>query len=267
VIVTPRRQSRPNRPDGQCPFCPGGLEAPGEYEVFCFQNRWPALPDGRHEVILHSPAHDATFLTLGVPGTARVIELWSDRTAHFQSRQDVRYVFIFENRGRAVGSTIDHPHSQVLAFGHVPPVVAAEVAAVTCQLCTAPDERLVVLRREGWLAYVPWAPSWPYELVIRPDRHVADLPEAGQSLRAGLAAVLVDCLRRVQRVLGEAAPYLLWVHQRPAHLHLHLASVLRARGVTRHLAGAEFGAGVFFDPADPLAVAVELSEAGRTPGA
>ncbi|MGH3419866.1 MAG: hypothetical protein ACRDOD_09785, partial [Streptosporangiaceae bacterium] len=64
VVVTPWRQQRPNLPQGPCPFCPGGLEAPRPYDVRHFANRWPALPGGRHEVVLHSPDHDASFPAL-----------------------------------------------------------------------------------------------------------------------------------------------------------------------------------------------------------
>jgi UDPglucose--hexose-1-phosphate uridylyltransferase len=100
---------------------------------------------------------------------------------------------------------------------------------------------------------------------------VADLPAAGPRLRAGLAAILVDCLRRVERLFGAAVPYMLWVHQRPAngqdwpaaHLHLHLAPLLRGPGRIRHLAAAELGAGVFFDPVDPLAAAAQLQAAAE----
>jgi len=116
---------------------------------------------------------------------------------------------------------------------------------------------------------VPWAPSWPYELLIFPDRHVPDLPAAGPDLRAGLGALLVDALTRVERFLGPDAPYMLWFHQRPAggdgwpaaHLHAHLAPAMRAPGVRRHLAAAEFGAGVFFDPVDPRQAAAHLRSA------
>jgi UDPglucose--hexose-1-phosphate uridylyltransferase len=112
VVVTPWRQQRPNRPDG-CPFCPGGLEAPEPFDVREFPNRWPALPDGCHEVILHSPDHTASFPVLGEEQAARVVELWSACTAALGSRDDVKCVFVFENRGRQIGATIDHPHSQV----------------------------------------------------------------------------------------------------------------------------------------------------------
>jgi len=269
VVVTPWRQDRPNKPSGQCPFCPGGLEAPGSYGVRSIPNRWPALPGRRHEVILHSPLHSGTFPQLGAAGAARVIELWSERTARLSARDDVRYVFVFENRGPAIGATIDHPHSQILAFGDVPPVALAELRRSACSLCQPPADELTVARLPAWLASVPWAPSWPYEIVLAPRQHVADLPDAGPELRAELGVILIECLVRLESVLGQAEPYLLWFHQRPAdggdwpaaHLHLHVAPVQRAPATIRHLAAAEFGAGVFFDPVDPLAAAAALRSA------
>jgi UDPglucose--hexose-1-phosphate uridylyltransferase len=266
VVITPWRQQRPNLPAGPCPFCPGGLEAAAPYDVRHFANRWPALPDARHEVVLHSPDHDASFPALGDEQAARVVDLWSARTAELGERDDVAYVFVFENRGRAIGATIDHPHSQIMAFGAIPPVAEAELSAGKCTFCQESDDDLLVIRHEGWQAAVPWAPSWPYELLISPLEHVADLPAADRELRAALGAMLVDALTRVERLLGPDAPYMLWTHQRPAdggewpaaHLHLHLAPALRAPGVRRHLAAAEFGAGIFFDPVDPRQAAAQL---------
>jgi UDPglucose--hexose-1-phosphate uridylyltransferase len=268
VVVTPWRQRRPNLPDGPCPFCPGGLEAPEPYDVRSFPNRWPALPDGRHEVVLHSPEHEASFPALGEERSARVVELWSARTAALGARDDVAYVFVFENRGRMIGSTIEHPHSQVMAFSMIPPVPLAELSASACHLCADPADGLLVARRAGWQAAVPHAPSWPYELLISPRDHVADLPAAGPELRHGLAVMLVDILTRLDRLLGPGTPYMLWIHQRPAdgaggsdypaaHLHVHLAPALRAPGTRRHLAAAEFGAGIFFDPVDPQEAAAQ----------
>src|SRR5262249_23528605 len=164
------------------------------------------------------------------------------------------------------GSTIDHPHSQIMAFSMIPPIPAAELSKSGCDLCDgpggpspggpSPGGGLMVTCRSGWQAGVPWAPSWPYEMLISPRDHVAGLPAGGPGLRAGRAVTLVDCMARLDRLFGRGAPYMLWVHQRPAsggswpaaHLHLHLAPALRAPGVSRHLAAAELGAGVFFDP-------------------
>ncbi len=81
VTIVGHRQARPNLPSEACPFCPGGLEAPEPYTTRWFVNRWPPLPDGRAEVLLYSPDHDASMATLSL-GQARAVvgeaglELW-----------------------------------------------------------------------------------------------------------------------------------------------------------------------------------------------
>jgi UDPglucose--hexose-1-phosphate uridylyltransferase len=234
-------------------------------------NRWPGLPGGRAEVVLHSPEHDSSFQSMGRERAVRVVELWSQRTAVLGAREDVGYVFVFENRGRLIGATIDHPHSQVLAFGLIPPIPAAELAHGTCSLCRYPDDELIVTRHSEWLASVPWAPSWPYEILIFPRSHVADLPAAGAQLRAGLGAILVEIMTRLEALFGRGTPYMLWIHQRPtdgndwpaAHLHLHVAPVMRGPGVMRHLSSAELGAGILFNSIDPGQAATKLRKIGE----
>src|SRR5262249_24699395 len=132
-----------------------------------------------------------------------------------------------------------------------------------------PGGALPVTWGRGCRARAPWAPSGPYEMRPPPRGHVPALPAAGPRRRAGLGAILVDCLARLERLYGPGAPYMLWVHQRPttgddwpaAHLHLHLAPAQRAPGLMRHLAAAELGAGVFFDPVDPQEAAARLRSA------
>src|SRR4051812_46552104 len=79
TYVVDSRQVRPNLPSSVCPFCPGGLEAPEEYDVRWFPNRWPAMPGRRCEVVLYTPEHDATFWSLGAFGARKVIDLWAER--------------------------------------------------------------------------------------------------------------------------------------------------------------------------------------------
>ena len=78
TYVVGSRQARPNLPNAGCPFCPGGLEAPEQYDVRWFPNRWPSMPDQRCEVVLYTPEHDATFWSLGARGARRVIDLWAE---------------------------------------------------------------------------------------------------------------------------------------------------------------------------------------------
>ena len=95
----------------------GGAE---QYDVRWFPNRWPAMPDGRCEVILYTPDHDATFWSLGPEAVRKVVDLWAERSERLGAREDISYVLVFENRGAEVGATITHPHGQIYAFDFVP---------------------------------------------------------------------------------------------------------------------------------------------------
>jgi UDPglucose--hexose-1-phosphate uridylyltransferase len=135
-------------------------------------------------------------------------------------------------------------------------------------LCTAVPDELLVAAAGGWRAWVPAAAAWPFELRVAPAAHEPDLP----SVRASaddLAAVLVDALGRLDGLFDEPMPLMLWWHQRPtdggdwpgAHVHLHVAPVLRAPGTMRYVAGAELGSGVFLNPVDPADAAARLRAA------
>jgi UDPglucose--hexose-1-phosphate uridylyltransferase len=267
TYIVGSRQDRPNLPAAGCPFCPGGLEAPARYDVRWFPNRWPAMPDGRCEVVLYTPEHDATFWSLGAAGVRKVVDLWAERSALLGSRREIQYVLVFENRGSEVGATIAHPHGQIYAFDFVPPVPRRELEGGTA--FDEPGERLVATA-PGWRAWVPEAPVFPYAVVLVPDEQVPDLPSLGDAGRDGLSLLLVDVLERLDRLFDAQVPYMLWIHQRPfdggewpsARLHVEIVSPWRARGVFRFIAGGELGSGVYFNPVAPEEAARALRAAG-----
>jgi UDPglucose--hexose-1-phosphate uridylyltransferase len=266
TFVVDSRQDRPNLPDAGCPFCPGGLEAPEDYDVRWFPNRWPAMPDGRCEVVLYTPQHEATFWSLGVVGARKVVDLWAERSAELGARDDVDYVLVFENRGAAVGATISHPHGQIYAFDFVPELPRLELLRGT--RLGEPGDRLVA-EAPGWRAWVPEAPVFPYAARLVPDEPVPDLPSLDDAGREGLAAQLVDVLRRFDRLFDAETPYMLWIHQRPfdggdwpdARLHVEIVTPWRAPGVLRYVAAGELGSGVYFNPVAPEAAAQSLRDA------
>ena len=268
VIINANRQKRPNLPSSGCPFCPGGLEAPDPYVTRWFKNRWPQLPDGRAEVVLYSPVHEASFASLGREGVLRVISLWAERYQDLGARDDVAYVLEFENRGPEVGATIQHPHGQIYAFDTVPPIPLHELSLGHCAVCAelgSLDPELLIGEHGDWVAWVPSAAVWPYELRFAPRSHLGDI-SAAQTTWTGFADVLVDALSRLDRLFDAPMPYMLWLHQKPtdggawphAHLHIHVTAILRAPGVQRFVAGAELGAGVYLNPVPPEVAAENL---------
>jgi UDPglucose--hexose-1-phosphate uridylyltransferase len=300
VNIVGHRQARPNLPDTGCPFCVGGLEAPEAYDVRSFANRWPALSPGAPldlvaaetagaacvpavgacEVVLFSPEHHQSLATLPHAQLRRVVDVWADRTTALLAQPEVAYVLVFENRGREVGATIDHPHGQIYGYPFVPPVPAREgevARAHGCTLCAEiraelDDGSRVVATAGDWVAWVPYASRYAYGLRIAPRTHIGSIPALDANARDDLARVLADALSRYDRLWpppspGYLFPYLLWFHQAPAsggdewHVHAHVAPPLRAPGVERYVASGELGSGTLSNPVVPEAAAAALRDA------
>jgi len=304
VNIVGHRQTRPNLPSDGCPFCVGGLEAPDPYDVRWFANRWPALapgapPDlqvdvnttdatqpavGACEVVLFSPEHDQSLASLPREQVRKVIDLWADRTEALLARPEIAYVLVFENRGREVGATIDHPHGQIYGYPFVPPAPAREVHggdpgtnSKECAVCREIEQEVtakerIVAESGDWVAWVPFASGYAFGLRIAPRTHAGSLPALDAASRDDLAAILIDALSRYDRLwpaphAGYRFPYLLWFHQAPAdggdgwHVHAHIAPPLRAPGVLRYIASGELGSGTLSNPVVPEDAARALRDA------
>jgi UDPglucose--hexose-1-phosphate uridylyltransferase len=300
VNIVGHRQTRPNLPDTACPFCIGGLEAPEPYDVRWFTNRWPALAPGAPldlvaavaagttrlsapgacEVVLFSPEHTQSLATLPVAAVRKVIDLWAERSEALLARPEVQYVLVFENRGREVGATIDHPHGQIYAYPFVPPAPAREGEAGRdgrCSVCIEIEREVaegtrVVTTAGDWVAWVPYASGYAYGMRFAPRHHAGRLAGLDDTERDDLARLLIDALGRYDRLwpsprAGYLFPYLLWFHQAPAaggegwHLHAHVAPPLRAPGVPRYVASGELGSGTLSNPVVPEAAAAALRDA------
>jgi UDPglucose--hexose-1-phosphate uridylyltransferase len=268
VHVVGTRQARPNLPSTGCPFCVGGREAPEPYEVLSFPNRWPAMPGDRCEVVLYTSEHDATFESLGVEGALKVIDLWAERTLALGARPDVDFVLVFENRGPEVGATIAHPHGQIYAYDHVPER-PQRLLDGKWGPDPAPGERLV-LDRDGWRVWVPYAATFPIALSIAPTAQVPDVVALDAARRTALADVLVDLLGRLDRLYDRPLPYMMWLNQRPtdgrewpqAWFNIELVSPWRSAGVPRFIAAAEVACNEFFNPVIPEVLAEQLRALG-----
>jgi UDPglucose--hexose-1-phosphate uridylyltransferase len=139
-------------------------------------------------------------------------------------------------------------------------LVASEVAAGV----------RVVTQNEHWVAFVPEAARWPYEVRIFPVSRVPDLPVLDEGARAAFGPLYLDVLRRFDALFGQPAPYIAAWHQAPVGddetrgrfaAHLQVLSVRRAAGKLKYLAGTESGMGVWINDIVPEEAAQRLREA------
>ena len=280
------------------------------YDVVVFENRFPSLRGasavpgashtpplpglddgmspqrpgyGRCEVVCFTSDHNASFASLTPQRVRTVMEAWADRTATLSAMDGVEQVYCFENRGEEIGVTLHHPHGQIYAFPFVTPRTRQMVAQARSYAAQAGrnlfDDLVAAEQAEGtrmvaandqWLAFVPPAARWPYEVLIFPARRVPDLAALDDAARAAFGDLYLDVLRRFDRLFDTPAPYIAAWHQAPVTdavarrdfgLHLQVFTVRRAPGKLKYLAGTESGMGVWVNDIVPETAARRLREA------
>ena len=273
MTIAPWRQDRTYHPSSaECPLCPtrpGGMETEvpePDYHIAVFENRFAAYAaeQGRCEVVLYTPDHDSSLGAQPLDHIRDLVEVWQDRLSDLSRLPNVRYVFIFENRGEQIGVTLSHPHGQIYAYPFIPPLVEKELEAsashwrrtgrcVYCDVLAGESggERFVA-GDERWLAFVPPFARWPYEVHLAPRRHAGDLLELTEAEAASMAAVLKSLLQKFDNLFGMTLPYVMAMHQRPPgrgrrhyHLHVEFYPPNRTADKLKYLAGSELGAGAF----------------------
>ncbi|WP_409236738.1 galactose-1-phosphate uridylyltransferase [Streptomyces sp. PA5.6] len=298
VAIASHRQGRTYHPPAdECPLCPSAGDRLSEipdssYDVVVFENRFPSLAGdaGRCEVVCFTSDHDASFADLAPEQAALVLEAWTDRTAELSHLPSVEQVFCFENRGAEIGVTLGHPHGQIYAYPFVTPRTNLMLRSLAAFKESTGGGNLfddvvareskgerVVLEGEHWIAFVPYAAHWPYEVHLYPKRRVPDLLALDEAARAEFPQVYLELLRRFDRIFGAGenpTPYIAAWHQAPfgvleGHdginrddfaLHLELFTIRRTSGKLKFLAGSESGMSVFINDVPPEAAAQRLRE-------
>jgi UDPglucose--hexose-1-phosphate uridylyltransferase len=309
VVYAIHRQDRTFLPSREhCPLCPtrpGGSETEipfPAFEIAVFENRFPAFeaPLGAAEVVVYTDSHDGSLGTLPPERAEALMWVWRHRYMELGARDDVRYVFIFENRGVEVGVTLHHPHGQIYGYPFLPPVAALELAADErlggCAPCTLlrgelDDGQRVVYENDGVVAYVPYAARWAYEAHVVMREHRPSLLDCRAEDLRMLATGLQALVRGYDALFDRPFPYVMAVHQAPTarasaaarssagssfagsssaapgatagggHLHVEFYPPLRTAEKLKYLAGSEQGAGTFISDTLPEESAAALREA------
>lgn len=313
VILAPERGARraldcPPRPpvpahDPECAFCPGNeAETPpeivrrpahGPWEVRVVPNRFPAVrPEGSterlggatrlemdgvgaHEVVIESSIHDERLDEMPVDRLAGLVAMWRERYRALAREPWSRAVVVFKNFGERAGTSLPHPHSQVLAVPVIPPDTLRryQVAAryhdhtghcVYMDLLAGEAEEAtrMVAERGRFAALVPFAGRVPFETWILPrviqpsfgDLRDEDLGDLAELLRGAVGAL---------RWSSGDPDYNLVVHSAPVGQEAAPMFVWHVRLLPRLVtaAGFELGSGMSINTVAPETAAHALRTA------
>ena len=290
----PTRKSRVPAHDSTCPFCQGNehklpsatmqiTDAKGEWKTKVVPNKYPALTPqgslervtrgiylaikgyGHHEVVIETPFHNRQPGIMAADEIGFVIETYHRRYVDLMKKGENMMIIIFRNHGLRAGTSLVHPHSQIIATGMVPHHIRWREEEAQhyydkwgrCIFCDVLAYELnhvqrIVSENDSFAAFVPYAAEVPFEVWIMPKTHKADFGNISDGEKGDLTGILKDTLARYYQKLGDPDyNYVIntSVRYRANEPQLHWYLQVLPRLMTR--AGFEIGSGININPSIP----------------
>lgn len=279
-----------------CPFCAGNesstppavyqvLDERGQWRVRVVPNMFPAVEceppagvpnpaHGSHEVIVESARHISRMSALSTAEIADALVAYAERLRHWRESGHFRYALVFKNQGPKAGASLAHVHSQLVTLSAVPPAVEREIERAEadfarhgeCAYCRQlaaerQGRERIILDRDGFIAFCPYASLQPLEVWLQPVAHEPSFEltdwSGGRSQR--LAEILTALFARLETAAPEMAFNLLlrtapWLPDVERHFHWRIEILPRFNA----LAGLELATGVHINPLPPEKAAARL---------
>lgn len=221
-----------------CPFCPGNedktppsvysIEKNGKWALRVVPNKFAALQshlttERRHEgrflkvdgfgiaeVIIETPFHNRTIATMDKEEVKNTVLSYRERANSISKVKKIELITIFRNYGEMAGTSIEHPHSQIIATPIVPPYVRnplyqSQLASDTygdCIYCGMIEEEIaqkvrIVMETDYFLTVCPFASRSPFETRIYPKIHRSSFHNISDDELEEFAFVLKETLSRI----------------------------------------------------------------------
>ena len=278
--------------DATCPFCPGyEAETPPEllrlldhksheWRVRVIPNKFAALSGrgeairreegllfremegvGFHEVIVETPLHNQMIPFMDTSHVEQILFACQSRYRTLREDPRIKNIMIFKNYGDRAGTSLEHPHCQLVATPVAPLLIRKKYeVAIThyddtgrCLYCDLLDEERRVNTRllfetEHFVVFHPFASRLPFETWIVPKRRQSSFGQVeGESL-TDLARVLKKTLHTLYTALCDP-DYNYIIHSSPTtdeskdYFLWHIQILPRLTTI----AGFELGSGIFIN--------------------
>ena len=297
--------------DSTCPFCPGNEAEtppevfripvsgePSDWEVRVVPNRFAALtPEGDttrieegpffrkmggfgiHEVIIDSPSHSTPMALMTYEQVEKVLIAYQERYNFLKNDRQIQHITIFKNSGWTAGTSLVHPHSQLVATPIIAPYyhrkfdVAHDYYADLgrCLYCDAIAWDLehaptrVVAETSEFVIVHPYASHAPYETWVLPKVHCSSFGLFPTTHLAELARVLKDVLYCLYLGLDNPDYNLVidsttTADEEDPYYHWHIRIMPRLTTI----AGFEIGSGISISTALPEDTANYMRQIARS---
>lgn len=197
---------------------------------------------------------------------SELVRAYHERYATLSEEDCVQYITIFHNHGRAAGSSIGHPHSQLIAMPVVPPDVSGSLNGSKhhfhetgqCVHCLMIEFELkektrIIFENDKYVVFAPFVSRAAFEMRVFPKKHQSSFIFVDtKEERDALGQALKVALSKLYSGLDDP-PFNFFIHTAPVkheefdHYHWHMEIVPK----TSVWAGFELGTGIEISAIEP----------------
>jgi UDPglucose--hexose-1-phosphate uridylyltransferase len=169
---------------------------------------------GAHEVVIESPSHTTFLGQQPVEQIELVLRTIHQRYQDLMRDRRFQSIIIFKNHGLGAGTSLRHPHWQIIATPVVPQLSRQRYLTATeffdrtgeCLYCVMVAEELAAAERivgtnNEFVAFVPYAAHLPFETWIVPRRQQASIDALTPQQFRPLAEILRTMLLKLYAAL------------------------------------------------------------------
>lgn len=284
-----------------CPFCPGNetmtpdpsyvlSDDKGAWKLRIVPNKFCALsPDaagerqeervvrrtggyGFHDVLVESTLHNTTTALLSPADVTATLVALRDRSRQLATDPRIHQIIPFKNHGESAGTSLEHPHCQLIAMPVVPSQIRLRLEEAMryydehgrCVLCDmarweSEARERVIVEDDHFVAFILYAAFSPFHIWIVPRRHNPLFTAVTDEELSSLGSILKMTLLKLYVGLGDPH-YNYLIRMAPLTFdkvhwsHWYLSIVPRVS----KSAGFELGSGMSINTALPEASAAFL---------
>lgn len=171
---------------------------------------------GNHEVIIESPRHNDNLCNLEPYHITSVVDAYRDRFIELSKNKNCRLIVIFRNHGNRAGTSLEHPHSQLVAVPFIPGFIRDRLHESEkyfdnfgkCVYCDMIDyekkiKKRIIYENESFIVLAPYASIVPYNVLILPKEHMACFSQISKDDTGELALSLKVILGKLYNLLDD----------------------------------------------------------------
>lgn len=229
---------------------------------------------GVHDVLIETPLHNMTTALLPPDHIADIIRTYKKRFIELHADHKIGHVIIFKNYGERAGTSLEHPHSQIIGTPVTPFQIRFRIEESIrffdltgeCMICRIMAEEKkdgvrVIYETEHFVAFIPYAALSAFHIWIFPKNHTGSFSEITEEEIRDLALSLKTVLEKIYYGLNNPDFNYTIRSNRPRDagsefFHWYISIVPRISTV----AGFEMGSGMFINSALPEESAKFLRE-------